>query len=204
VGAIVARDHLAGVDGDAQTEVARQPGLLAGQLAEGLLHADGRSHGADRIVLGDAGHAEAGQHAVSEQLHDGAAVGLHHGAHRPVVAVHQAAGGLRVQSFVQRRRSDQVGEDDRDDLAGLGGARLRGHQGGATGVAELRPRLGLAAASRTARSQRPAAPAAELRSGPVRSPAARAVHANGALTGGWAPRLSHIGCWVRARLAWML
>ena len=187
VGVIVARDHLSGVDRDAQTDVARQSGLLGDQLAEGLLHADRGAHGADGVVLGHAGHAEAGEHAVAEKLHDGSAMRFHHRAHRAVVAVHQAAGGLRIQALVQRRRSDQVGEDDRDDLAGLGSGGLRSDQGGAAGVAELRAGLGLAPAGRAARSQRPPAPAAELRTRPVRSPAARAVHPNGAPTRGWAP-----------------
>jgi hypothetical protein len=54
-----------------------------------------------------------------------------------VVAVHQVAGGFRVETLVQRRRPDQVGEDDRDDLARLGSISLGRGERGAAGVAEL-------------------------------------------------------------------
>ena len=112
-------DDLTGVDRDTQTGLAHHGKLLVGELAEGLLHRDRRAHGADGVVLGHARRAEDGLHPVPEQLRDRAAVRLDRGPHRPVVALHEAAGGLRVEAFVQRRRSDQIGEDDRDDLARL-------------------------------------------------------------------------------------
>ena len=54
------------------------------------------------------------------------------GAHRLVVALHHAARRLRIEPLVQRRRADEVGEDDRDDLARAGVGRLarRGVDGG--------------------------------------------------------------------------
>ena len=71
---LAAHHHLAGVDGDAQPDLAEHSGLLLGELAERLLHRDRGAHGADRVVLGHARHAESRHHAVAEQLHDRAAV----------------------------------------------------------------------------------------------------------------------------------
>ncbi len=69
---------------------------------------------------------------VPEELHDRATVGFDGRVQRPVVAVHQPAGGLRVEPLVECRRSDQVGEHDRDHLARYGGV------GGAGCVAKSR------------------------------------------------------------------
>ena len=80
---VVAHDDLAGVDGDAQAE--RRPTdarLLARELAERALHRDRGAHGADRVVLGHARHAEGRHDAVAEELHDGAAVRVDGAAHR--------------------------------------------------------------------------------------------------------------------------
>ena len=44
---------------------------------------DGGAHGADRVVLGHARHAEGDHDAVAEELHDRAAVGVDGGAQRP-------------------------------------------------------------------------------------------------------------------------
>ncbi|MBP1690092.1 MAG: hypothetical protein H6Q34_665 [Deltaproteobacteria bacterium] len=57
-----------------QPERAEHARLLLGERMERLLHADGGTHGADRVVLSDARHAEGDHDAVAEQLHDGAAV----------------------------------------------------------------------------------------------------------------------------------
>src|SRR5262249_20087562 len=93
--------------------------------------------------------------------------------------VHQAAGGFGVEALVERRRTDEVGENDGDHLAGLNvvrGARARGDKRGAAGVAKLRVGLALAATGRAAPGQRFAAPAAEPCPGPVCFSTARAVH----------------------------
>ena len=138
-------DDLARVDRDPEPDAA----LLAGERAEGLLHGQGGAHGAHRIVLGDARQPERGHDAVAEELHDRAAVSLDGRVQRPVVPAHQAAYGLGVEPLVQRRRADQVGEDDGNDLAGLeavspapfDAARNRGgvgDEGGAAGATELR------------------------------------------------------------------
>ena len=84
------------------------------------LHGDARAHRADGVVFGDARHAEGDHHAVAHQLDDGAAVSLDGAAHRAVVALHQAGDGLGVELLVESRRSDQIGEDDRNDFARLG------------------------------------------------------------------------------------
>ena len=112
-------NHLAGVDGDAEPDRLDGAALLVREGADGVLHRDRGAHGAQRIVLGDARQPERGHDPVSEQLHDAATVRLDHRLQRSVVPTHEAPDGLRVQALVQRRRADQVGEDDRDDLAGL-------------------------------------------------------------------------------------
>src|SRR5207249_2480320 len=91
---------------------------------------------------------------VTEELDDAASVRFDRLAHDLVVMVHQAADGLGIETFVQRRRSDQVGEDDRDDLA----------SDGIAGTSSVPP------------GQSRAAPTAELLAGLNRCPARRAGH----------------------------
>jgi len=174
---LVVRHHdLAGVHRHAQADALRRGDLLARELAEGALHADRRADGAQRVVLRDARDAERGEHAIAEQLHDRPAVELHGGRHRAVVAIHEAARGLGLESFVERDRADQVGEDDRHDLARdrlVGGA--VGERRSA-GVTELRTRLARAAARGAARGERRAAAAAEPCARAIRAAAARALH----------------------------
>src|SRR5207249_9285699 len=106
------------------------------------------------------------------------------GAQRAIVAVHQATDGFRVEAFVQRCRPDQVGEDDRDDLAGRGrsvGAKWWRWAGldderAATSAAEPEARRVLGAAARASRHEAvPAAPA-ELHVGRVVEAAGSAGH----------------------------
>jgi hypothetical protein len=150
---LVAGHDLAGVDGDTQPDVADDRALLAGELAERMLDADGRPHGADRVVLGDARHAEGAHDAVAEELHDGAAMRLDRDAHGPVVAVHHAAHGLGIEPLVQRGRSHEIGEHDRDHLAHdrvLGRREGAGGEWGSAAPAELRRRRARAPARRAA------------------------------------------------------
>src|SRR5262249_27629726 len=152
-------------DGHAQPDVADDRALLGGELAERALDAHRRPHRADRVVLGDPRHAERAHDAVAEELHDGAAVRVDRDAYRPVIAVHHAAHRLGIEPLVQRRGADEVGEDDRDDLArdGVVGGRRRG-DGAERGPAALaEPCVGRAlfAALGTTRSQRLTAAAAE-------------------------------------------
>jgi hypothetical protein len=173
---LVRRDDLARVHRDPQPDRTHDAALLGGELAEGALHGDRGAHGAQRVVLGHPGGAEHGLHPVPEKLGHGAALGLHRGPHGPVVAVHEGAGGLRVEALVQSGRAHQVGEDDADDLARPGGLLGAVSEGDPAGIAEPRAGLALGAAGRAARRERPAAAAAESGAGPVRSPAATAVH----------------------------
>jgi hypothetical protein len=146
-------DDLARVDGDPEPEVPGGRALLAGEPAEGLLHGERRAHGAHRVVLGHPRQPERGHDAVAEQLDDRAAVGLDRRVQRPVVPPHEAPHRLRVEPLVQRRRADQVGEDDRDDLARdrvIGGRGETSDQRGAAAAAELRRGSRGAPARRTA------------------------------------------------------
>ena len=176
---VVADDDLAGVDRDAQPDVADDRALLARELAERVLDADRGAHGADGVVLGHARHAEGAHDAVAEELHDGAAVRFDRDAHRAVVAVHHAAHGLGVEPFVQRRRADEIGEHDRDHLARDGALGRRdgaGAERGAAAAAELRRGSTRTAARRTAPLEARAAFLAERRADGVLVLARRAVH----------------------------
>src|SRR5262249_25054280 len=79
-------------------------------------------------------------------------------------------------AFGERRRPDQVGEDDRDDLARAGVLGRAGGERGAAGVAELGLGSTLTPTRRAARCERPAAAVAEPCTRPVRFPTVRARH----------------------------
>ena len=177
-GLILGDDHLARVHRDAQARRTDRGRLLAQQLAERGLHGDRRAHAAHGVVFSDARHAERAQHAVPEQLHDGAAVRAHHGRHRVVVPRHEAARALGVEPLVQRDRADQIGEDDGDHLPRRGLDRRRRRRGERRSARVAEPRVGgvLCAAAGTARRERLAAAAAEARPGAVGPAAARASH----------------------------
>jgi len=183
-GVVVADDHLAGVDRDAQADRADGIALRARELAKGALDAHRGAHGADGVVLGHTRHAEGAHDAVAEKLHDGAAVGLDRNAHGAVIALHHAADGLGIEPLVQCRRADQIREDDRDYLArfgflsGGGGTYSEGYP---AGDAEPSLDLMLGAARRAAWSERLAAAGAEARDRRIRSPAARAAHGGGSV-----------------------
>ena len=140
-----------------------------------LRSSDRGAQRADRVVLGDARHAERRQHTVAEKLHDAAAVHADGGRHRAVIAVHPAPRGLGVESLVQRDRADQVGEDDRDDLARGRVGRGPRRECGAAAVAEAVTRGCLRSAGRTARRSDAPQPL-QKRACRVAVSAARAVH----------------------------
>ena len=96
-------------------------------------------HRPQGVVLADVRHAEHRHHAVAEELHDRAAVVVDRAPHRRVVAVHQLAGRLRVEPLLERGRAGEVGEHDRDDLAGVVALRRRRRgQRRPAGIAEPR------------------------------------------------------------------
>src|SRR5262249_49340606 len=89
-----------------------------------------------------------------------------------------------VEAFVERRRPDQVGEDDGDDLACAGVLGRAGDERCAAGVAELGLGSGLTPTRRAARCERPPATVAEPCTRPVRCPTLRTVHGDRASTPG--------------------
>ena len=95
---------------------------------------DRRACRAQRVVLARDGDPEHRHHRVADELLDGAAVPLEHGARRLVVAVHQrarsASGSVRSPIAVE---PGQVAEQHRDDLPHLA-RRDRGERRAATGA----------------------------------------------------------------------
>ena len=127
-------DHdLTGVHPDPRLERHTPGGLELGvQLDQGVAHLRGRAHGTERVVLVELGHPEDRHHGVADVFLDGTAVAFEHRSHALEEGGHHAAHRLRVEALAQRRRADDVAEDDRKGLAGLAG---RGREG-------LRQRLG--------------------------------------------------------------
>jgi hypothetical protein len=74
------------------------------------------AHGAQGVVLVHLRDAEDGHDGVADELLDGAAVPLDHGAHRLVVAGHDRSELLGVHALAHIGGAGHVGEDDRDDL----------------------------------------------------------------------------------------
>ena len=110
-----AGQHLPGRDAGAHLEPDRPPAFeLVVQARERGVHLVGGPHRAQRVVLVHRGRAEGGQHGITDELPDGAAVLLDGVAHRLVVAGHDPAEALGVEPFRQRGRADDVGEHDRD------------------------------------------------------------------------------------------
>ena len=64
-------------------------------------------------------HAEDRHHRVADELLHGAPVPLDDRPHLLVVAPHQPPQGLRVDTLAERRRADDVAEENRHDLPHL-------------------------------------------------------------------------------------
>ena len=79
---------------------------------------EGGGRGPPRVVLVHDGDAEDGHHRVADELLDGAAALLDRGPDHREVAQDDRAQRLRVERLGQRRRPDEVAEDDGDELAG--------------------------------------------------------------------------------------
>src|SRR5437899_1896256 len=99
------------------------------------------------------GCTEDGHDRVADELLDGAAEALELGSELCVVRVEHAAHGLWIELLRLRREADQVGEEDRDDLALLaarsgGGERrsTRKAEAGLLGIRLTACRAGLQAA----------------------------------------------------------
>src|SRR5262249_41248635 len=89
------------------------------------------------MCLGDAEH---GHDLVPDELLNGAAVMLDRRAHLVEVAEHELADALRVQLLTERGRAGDVAEEERRELAPLGGSNLERRT---AGIAEPRS-LGIA------------------------------------------------------------
>ena len=141
-GGVVVGDDLAGVDAGAHRQldaVVRRELLVDG--AQRRLHAGGRAHGAQRVVLVLHRQAEHGHDRVADVLLDLAAVARDLRRHRREVAVLDLVQRLGVEALAERGRVLQVAEDDRDrapDLARRQRRRRRrlGMQGRAAVAAE--------------------------------------------------------------------
>ena len=80
-------------------------------------HLERGANGAQRVVLVRDGDPEDGHHRVADELLDGAAVTLEDRAKILEVAPHPCAQRLGIRRLAERRRTDEVAEEDGDDLA---------------------------------------------------------------------------------------
>ena len=107
-----AADHdLAGVHADPQREPAAE------ELLQPLLHPESDLQRPLGVVLLGRGRAEHGDDRVADELLDRSAAERDLRFHRVVEAVEQVARVLRVERRAQLRRADEVGEQDRCELA---------------------------------------------------------------------------------------
>ena len=102
---------LAGIDADPQREPAAE------ELLQPLLHPQGDLQGALGVVLLCGGRAEHGDDSVADELLDRSAAERDLRFHRVVETLEQVACVLRVERRAQLRRADEVGEQDRRELA---------------------------------------------------------------------------------------
>ena len=103
-----ARHDLAGVDADPAVDA---------ELRERVPHLHRGPARAQRVVLVRRRHPEHGHHRVADELLDRAAVPLDDRLHPLEVARQQSAQRLRIRPLAQRRRTGDVAEEHRDDLA---------------------------------------------------------------------------------------
>ena len=118
---VAAHHHLAGVDRDAQPDRAERRRLLA-RPARGTPPASRRRR-ARRGCASSSATRGTPKAAITPSPSSFTTVppcASTARAHRRVVALHEAARRLGVEALVQRRRADEVGEDDRHDLARAG------------------------------------------------------------------------------------
>ena len=126
-------ERLARIDthADAQAEI----GIRRVHGRHGCLDREGRSHRALGIILMRNGCAEDGHDRVADELLYGPAEALKLPSKLRVVRIEHPAHGLGIELLRLRREADQVGEEDRDDLALLA-ARSGGGERRSTGMAE--------------------------------------------------------------------
>jgi hypothetical protein len=129
-----AGDDFAGADARPRLELSPVVALqIDVERREPEPHLARRPHRPELVVFVGEREAEDGHHGVADELLDRAAVSLQHRAHRLVPACHHAAERFRVEPLAERRRLDQVAEEDGDDLAHRAWRRVsRGERGGTT------------------------------------------------------------------------
>jgi len=110
-----ADDHLSCVDADAKGEP------LAEQLVQAPLHRQRGIQGSLGVILSGRRRSEDGHDRVTDELLDGPSAEGDLRRHGVVKAIEQIACVLRVERAAELRRADQVGEQDRRELALLGG-----------------------------------------------------------------------------------
>ena len=116
----VARDDLAGVDADPQSDPRPEALLeILVQGAEPRLHLERGTARAQRIVLVRLRDAEDGEDGVADELLHRAAVTFERASHLVEVGEHQAADRLGVEALAHRGRARQVAEDERRELPTL-------------------------------------------------------------------------------------
>ena len=106
--ALAADDDLAGVDADPRLET---------MLGDRVAHLGGGPNCAKRVVLVRDGDPEHGHDRVADELLDRPSVPLEDRAQILEVPPHARAQRFRIRRLAERRRSDEVAEEDRDDLA---------------------------------------------------------------------------------------
>ena len=108
---------LAGLDADTQGELGSALGPQLGrELGHRGLHLERGADGSFGIVLVDGRHAEDGQHRVAGELLDEAFVARDLDAQPVEHPADERLDVLRVETLVEAREADDVGEDDRRDL----------------------------------------------------------------------------------------
>ena len=148
-------DHPLALAGRAPSATSASPVLTAVRICEVLARSiavadrERRAHGALGVVLVRDRRAEHRHHRVADELLDRAAVALELGAQARVVRREHRAHVLRVEPFGARRRADEVGEEDRDDLPLLARRRRLGRERGAAHPAEAEALRVLLSAGRT-------------------------------------------------------
>ena len=146
----IAGDHFARVEpGPRHERDARRAAELLVEPLQRLAHLHRGAHGAQRVVLVDARHAEDAHHRVADELLDDAAVPLEHRLHLLEVARHDAPQRLGVELLSELRRARDVREHDRHDLARLALGRGGVAERGSARWAEASVRIALRPACRT-------------------------------------------------------
>jgi hypothetical protein len=155
--------HLTGVDADGK-----------GQIAAQLGHSQSRRHGPLGIVVVGLGHAEQSHQAVAHVLVNGAAVGHDHLPHATKGSIDGAGQRFGIGVLSQAGEADDIGEQDRRQLAFARGRsrRVGASQRTAAATAEsVVGRIGRTARRAGQALERRAALSAEPEAGPDLLPA---------------------------------